>query len=66
MPLLDLSRIILHRTVIGITCPSCSGNLQAVIPEGKGFWRRLLPVRFRKTFRYRCEDCGQRFRMHRS
>ncbi len=69
MPLQDLNRITLHKTVIGITCPSCSGDLQIVHRGGKlplsSLRAWLWPFPPRKTFNYQCNGCGHRFRMYR-
>lgn len=63
MPLQDLNKFILHKTVIGITCLSCGGDLQML--QRRSLWRRLLLFRARKAYSYQCNGCGHRFRMYR-
>jgi len=59
MPLLDLAQITLERNFAGISCPACSGRLEADTDK-IGFWRRL--VRGTKAhIRYRCRDCRKRY-----
>ena len=62
MALLNLDKIMLHRTVVGITCPSCAGLLEAII-EKSGWLRKLSGKKERVKMRYRCQDCRKRFEM---
>lgn len=58
MALLNLNMIVFNRTIIGITCAKCGGNLiekQAAI--GKTLW--VFSFRRVKYSRFRCEKCNR-------
>jgi hypothetical protein len=61
MGLLDLDKIIVHRTIIGIRCTSCEGNL---IPKKVSFTARfakLISFGKIKPKDYACENCKKKF-----
>lgn len=65
MPLQDLDKLVLTKTVIGITYPSCGGDLQVDLQDNRPFWRRCFSFLVRTAFRYQCDGCGHKFRMYR-
>jgi len=61
MGLLDLDKIIIKRTIIGIRCPSCGGNLATA--KKKSIIGRLAKlISFGKITpkNYECENCKKR------
>ncbi|RYD53615.1 MAG: hypothetical protein EOP52_05635 [Sphingobacteriales bacterium] len=58
MALLNLTKIILHRSVQGVTCPACRGLLEAM-PVPSGWFRKWIVKKERVC--YRCPDCGRRY-----
>ncbi|SDD44278.1 hypothetical protein SAMN04487996_10148 [Dyadobacter soli] len=62
MGLLDLDKIIIKRTVLGIRCPVCGGNL--VVSSKKCFIGRLariISLGKLKPECYECETCKKRY-----
>lgn len=60
MALLDLDKIIIKRTVIGIRCTKCGGNL---LPRKKSILchiMRFVSFRTLKPQRYKCETCNKK------
>lgn len=61
MALLDLDKIIIKRTIIGIRCTSCGGSLE--IAEKKSIISRLITLVSFGTIKpknYECENCKKR------
>ncbi|GAB4024556.1 hypothetical protein [Spirosoma gilvum] len=62
MGLLDLDKIIIKRTVLGIRCTACGGNL--VIAEKKsaaGWFMKVISFGVIQPETYKCETCSKRF-----
>nr|WP_295925992.1 hypothetical protein [uncultured Dyadobacter sp.] len=62
MGLLDLDKIIIKRTVLGIRCTACGGNL--VISKKKslaGQLAKMISLGTIKPATYECETCKKRF-----
>lgn len=58
MPLLNLDNIIIQKTIIGINCMTCGGNLKLV--EKKSFAQKIIKAFTLGTFNtklYQCESC---------
>lgn len=58
MGILDLDKIIIKRTVVGIRCTACGGNL--VVSKKRSFAARLLKIASFGNVRpesYACETC---------
>lgn len=62
MALLDLNKIVLQRTVIGITCPGCGGLLEAVLVKA-GWQQKQRVKKLKPTGHYRCQDCRRHYQM---
>ena len=61
MALLDLDKIIIKRTVIGIRCTSCGGNLQVTKKRSVvGTCIKLLSFGAIKPQHYECENCKKK------
>ena len=62
MGLLDLDKIIIKRTVLGIRCTVCGGNL-VVSPKMSVLGRLAMMVSLgaRKPECYQCETCKKRY-----
>jgi ssDNA-binding Zn-finger/Zn-ribbon topoisomerase 1 len=61
MALLDLDKIIIKRTIIGIRCTSCGGNL--VVAKKRsivGRFIKLVSFGTIKPKNYECENCKKR------
>lgn len=58
MALLDLDKIIIKRTVIGVRCAVCGGNL---VPGKKSVLTALLSLCLLKARRYECEQCKKKY-----
>lgn len=61
MTLLDVDKIIIKRTIVGIRCSECGGNL--VISKKKSITSRILKVfsfGIIQTKNYECETCKKR------
>jgi hypothetical protein len=61
MALLDLDKIIIKRTILGIRCTSCGGNLVPV--KRKSIIGRLIKLVSFGTIKpenYECENCRKR------
>jgi len=61
MALLDLDKIIIKRTILGIRCTSCGGNL--VISKKKSITGRFIKLVSFGTIKpkyYECENCKKR------
>lgn len=62
MALLDLDKIIIKRTVIGIRCASCGGKLVAA--EKKSIAEKIIKVISFGTIKpknYECENCKKKY-----
>jgi uncharacterized protein with PIN domain len=62
MPLIDLDKIIVKRTILGIRCTVCGGNL--VVSEKESAISKLARVISLGAFRpedYACETCKKRY-----
>jgi hypothetical protein len=62
MALLDLDKIIIKRTVLGIRCTSCGGNLVAA--GKKSIVRLIINLASFGTIKpknYECENCKKRY-----
>ena len=62
MALIDLDKIIVKRTILGIRCTVCGGNL--VISTKKSFasqLARMLSLGTVKAEDYQCETCKKRY-----
>jgi len=60
MALLDLDKITIKRTVIGIRCTSCGGNLVA---KKRSIMCRIINIvsfGLLKPQRYECENCKKK------
>jgi ssDNA-binding Zn-finger/Zn-ribbon topoisomerase 1 len=62
MALLDLDKIIIKRTVIGIRCTSCGGNL-VIVKKRSILGRFITLVSFGsiKPKKYECENCKKKY-----
>ena len=61
MALLDLDKIIIKRTIVGIRCTSCGGNL--VIAKKRsilGLFIKLVSFGSVKPKNYACENCKKK------
>jgi uncharacterized protein with PIN domain len=62
MAILDLDKIIFHKTTLGINCRRCGGNLKK---RGKktiiGWIITLGTLSFIKTEHYQCENCNRKY-----
>jgi len=61
MGLLDLDKIIVKRTIVGIRCPSCGGNL--IEAKKKPFIAlviKMISFGRSKPKTYECENCKKR------
>ncbi|BAV05089.1 hypothetical protein FLA_1096 [Filimonas lacunae] len=61
MALLDLDKIIVHRTITGIRCNSCEGNLVRVKMSFTARMVKLLFLGRLKPANYECEHCKKRY-----
>lgn len=58
MAILYLENLVIKRTVIGINCSACGGNLKLV--EKKSFTQKIIKAITLGTFKaklYQCENC---------
>lgn len=58
MAILNLEKIVFTKTIIGITCKRCGGNLKA--KEKKSFTEKIITVLTLGTIKtklYQCERC---------
>jgi len=61
MALLDLDKIIIKRTILGIRCISCGGNLMAVEKKSiVGLFIKLVSFGTIKPKNYECKNCKKR------
>ena len=61
MALLDLDKIIIKRTIIGIRCSSCGGNLEVSKKKSMaGHFINLASFGAIKPKNYECENCKKR------
>jgi hypothetical protein len=66
MPLLNIKNIILTKTIIGINCPRCGGDLTPFERKAKHrLWQVLLyrPEKDKNVHWYRCMQCDGGFKM---
>jgi hypothetical protein len=62
MGLLDLDKVIIKRTVLGIRCTSCGGNLvETAKPSTAGRIIQIVSLGTIKPKYYTCENCRKRF-----
>jgi hypothetical protein len=62
MSLLDLDKIIIKRTIVGIRCTSCGGNLVDAKKKSLiGQLVRVISLGIIKPKNYQCENCKKRF-----
>lgn len=61
MGLLDLDKIIVHRTIIGIRCTSCEGNLVAKKVSFAARLAKLISFGKIKPKNYECENCKKKY-----
>ncbi|WP_138475051.1 hypothetical protein [Dyadobacter bucti] len=62
MGLLDLDKIIIKRTILGIRCSACGGNL--VVSKKRSFAARLVKITSLGSIKaesYECETCKKGF-----
>jgi DNA-directed RNA polymerase subunit RPC12/RpoP len=62
MGILDLDKIIIKRTIVGIRCIACGGNL--VVSEKRSFAARFIKIASFGSIRpesYVCETCKKGF-----
>jgi len=60
MALMDLDKIIIKRTVIGIRCSSCGGNLVAKKKTILCHLIRIVSFGSLKPQRYECANCKKK------
>jgi DNA-directed RNA polymerase subunit RPC12/RpoP len=66
MAIVDLSKIILSKTILGITCPRCGGELIPLEKKGRSKWWNSIQVWLEKeknVHQYHCIACQARFKM---
>ncbi len=62
MGLLDLDKIIIKRTILGIRCSACGGNLAATTTKSmRARLIRWLSLGSVKPKNYECEQCRKRY-----
>ena len=62
MALLNLDKIVLHRTVLGPSCPHCACALEACeLPDKPAWWKRLLHGK--NMIQYKCKGCGRQYEL---
>jgi hypothetical protein len=62
MALLDLDKIIIKRTVLGIRCTSCGGNLAIAKKRSvTDFFIKLISFGMIKPKTYECENCKKKY-----
>ncbi|GAB3900129.1 hypothetical protein GCM10028803_22450 [Larkinella knui] len=62
MGLLDLDKIIIKRTILGIRCHSCGGNLVLVAKRSlAGRFIKLVTLGAVNPKNYVCEQCRKRY-----
>jgi predicted RNA-binding Zn-ribbon protein involved in translation (DUF1610 family) len=65
MPLQPLDKIVLHKTVIGIACPTCGGADFDRGPQiASTFLQRVRVLLGPKATAYDCKSCGGRFMLY--
>src|SRR5690348_8317681 len=57
MALLDLDKIIVKRTVVGIRCASCGGNLAVKKRSALCYILKIISFGAVKLQKYECENC---------
>ena len=62
MNIIDINKIIINKTVLGVECPCCSGDLTAfknksIIPK----LIRTLSLGMVKVYSYKCRNCSKLF-----
>jgi predicted RNA-binding Zn-ribbon protein involved in translation (DUF1610 family) len=65
MLLNDMSEIVIQKTVMGICCPDCGGDLQPAGNGKKTGWWIWLMTRFirKKLKHYTCSNCKKMVRV---
>ncbi|OQP44227.1 hypothetical protein A4H97_33270 [Niastella yeongjuensis] len=61
MGLLDLDKIVVHRTIIGIRCISCEGSLLAIKTTFSARLTKLISFGKIKPTNYECETCKKKY-----
>ena len=61
MGLLDLDKIIVQRTIIGIRCTKCEGNLVAKKVSFTAHLATLISFGKIKPKNYECEGCKKKY-----
>jgi uncharacterized protein with PIN domain len=61
MGLLDLDKIVVHRTIIGIRCTKCEGNLVAKKVSFTARLANLISFGRIKPKNYECESCKKKY-----
>lgn len=64
--LLDLEKLVIKRTVIGIRCTVCGGHLIALRKSILCWTMRILSFGILKPQRYKCESCKKWYLLLRS
>jgi uncharacterized protein with PIN domain len=62
MALLDLDKIIIKRTIVGIRCTSCGGNLE-IAKKKSNISRFIKMISFGaiRPKKYECENCKRKY-----
>jgi uncharacterized protein with PIN domain len=60
MALLDLDKIIIKRTIMGIRCISCGGNLVAIKRSVVCQFIKIVSFGALKPQKYECENCKKK------
>jgi uncharacterized protein with PIN domain len=62
MALLDLDKIIIKRTIVGIRCTSCGGGLEIAKKKSiTGRFIKLVSFGAIKPKNYECENCKKKY-----
>jgi hypothetical protein len=61
MGLLDLDKIVVHRTIIGIRCTKCAGNLLTKKVTLTARLVKLISFGKIKPTNYECESCKKKY-----
>jgi ribosomal protein S27E len=62
MAILDLDKIVFNRTIIGIVCEKCGGNLKQSGKAKATRWLiRILSFGKKKARCYECENCKTKY-----
>ncbi len=61
MAILDLDKIVINKTIIGITCPVCSGNLILISKPAK--FKKISRIISFTVRSYKCEVCDRSYKL---